>query len=54
MSQSGRFLSFVGTDGKEHCFIVTIDMRAKPWQVVYQPLTTPDIMSLPTALAYMN
>jgi len=49
---TGRTLSFVGTDGKEHCFIVTIDIRTVPWTVTCQPLTTPDITYLPSALAY--
>jgi len=49
---TGTWLSFVGTDGKEHCFVVTLNVASTPWQVVAQPLISPDITMLPTALAY--
>jgi len=44
-------LTFVGTDGKEHCFVVTIDLDT--WKILYEPMISPDLSALPTGLAYL-
>jgi hypothetical protein len=49
--QKTHTLSYAGTDGKEHCFIVNVDLGA--WKVASAPNISPDIASLPEAFVYL-